>query len=93
MRAIVFRHHHGAAGVLIEAMDNAGPLLAADAGQICAVMEQRIHQGVRLVARAGMDDEAGRLIDDEQVVIFKKNRGAQFPPAAPRSSRAAVPLA
>jgi hypothetical protein len=35
---------------------------------------QRIHQRVLLIARAGMHDHAGRLVDHEQIVVFEKDR-------------------
>ncbi len=33
---------------------------------------------MRLIARAGMNDEAGRLIDDEQIIIFEQQMQRDF---------------
>ncbi len=33
-------------------------------------MEQRVDQRSVEIARGGMDDEAGRLIDDDQVLVL-----------------------
>src|SRR4029077_3717351 len=65
MRAIVLRHHHEAGRILVEPVDDAGPTLAADAGQAVAAMgDQGIDQRSGPVARGGMNDETGGLIDD-----------------------------
>ena len=37
------------------------------------MMQQSVHQSVLAMARAGMDDHAGRLVDDDEIVVFKKN--------------------
>jgi hypothetical protein len=67
---VALRHHHHAAGVLVEAVDDAGAQLAADAGQIGAVGEQGVDQGAARVSGRRMDDQAGRLVDDDQVRIL-----------------------
>ena len=36
-------------------------------------MEQGVNQGVLTIARAGMNDQTGGLIDNEQIVVFKDN--------------------
>ena len=74
MRRVIFGRDHGAAGFLIEAMNNSGPLLSADPGKAGAMMEQGVDQRVRLVSGAGMHDEARRLIEHEQIVVLEKNR-------------------
>ena len=71
VRAVGLGDDHDAAGVLVEAVDDARPLDAADAGKAGAAMvDQRVDQRAGPVAGAGMDDEAGRLVDDDQVVVL-----------------------
>ncbi len=74
VRGVVLRHDHRAAGLLIEPMHNAGTLLAADARQGGAMMQERIDQCVRLITRPRMNNEPGWLIDDKQVFILKEKR-------------------
>src|SRR5271169_3609345 len=74
MRALGLGDDHQPAGVLVEAMDDAGPSHAADAGKAGAAMrDQRVDEGAVGVSRGGMDDEAGGLVDDEQICILKTN--------------------
>ena len=71
VRAVVLRHHHDAGGVLVEAMDDAGAALAADAGKAVAAMgDQRIDQGAGPVAGGGMHDEIAGFVDDDDVVVL-----------------------
>ena len=42
-------------------------------GEIRAMGEQGVDQRVLLMARAGMHDQAGRLVQHEQVVVFEQN--------------------
>jgi hypothetical protein len=62
-----------AAGVLVEAMDDPGALLAADAGEGGAVGEQGVDERVARVAGGGVDDEAGRLVEDEEIGVLEKD--------------------
>ena len=55
-----------------------GPLMAADAGKVRAMMKQRVHQRVRLVAGARMDHQPGRLVEHEQVFVFVENPERNF---------------
>ena len=73
MRDVVLGHDHGAARLLIEPVHDAGSLLTADAGKICAMMEQRVHQRVLLVARTRVHDEPGGFVDDKEIVVFVEN--------------------
>ena len=48
-----------------------GRLHAADAGQaVAAMVDQRVDQRAGPVAGAGMDDKAGRLVDDDQLGVL-----------------------
>ena len=47
---------------------------AADPRQLpTAVMEQRVDQGPVVVARRGVDNEAGRLVDNDEVIVFERD--------------------
>ena len=54
-------------------MHDAWPELAADARQVGAVMQQSIHQGSIFVARGWVHRETGRLVDHDQVLVFKEH--------------------
>ena len=71
VRAVVLRHHHDAGGVLVEAMDDAGAALAADAGKAVAAMgDQRVDQGAGPISGRGMNDEVAGFVDDDDVVVL-----------------------
>ena len=70
---LAFGHHDAAGGVLIQAVDDAGAHLPTDAGQIGAVVQQRIHQGAVLVARGRVHREAGGLVEHDQMPVFKQH--------------------
>jgi hypothetical protein len=71
MRAVGLGDDHDARSVLVEAVDDARPLHAAYAGQtVTAMMDQRVDQGAGPVAGAGMHDQSGRLVDDDQFGIL-----------------------
>src|SRR5690606_23883902 len=61
-----------ARSVLVEPVDDARPLDPANARQrALAMMEEGVDQCARPVAGTGMDDEPGRLVDDDQFGILK----------------------
>ena len=71
MRGIRLGHHQQAGGILVEAMHDARPLHAADAGQaVAAVRQQRIDERTRGMAGARMGRHAFRLVDDDQVRVL-----------------------
>ena len=70
MRAVVFRHHHQAGRASIETVHDARPQLAADAAQVVHLVEQRVDQRALRVAGGGMDDHAGRLVDDDEIRVL-----------------------
>jgi Family of unknown function (DUF6476) len=60
-----------AGGILVEAVDDARPADAANAGKAIAAMgDQRVDEGSRVMAGGRMNDEARRLVDDDQVVVL-----------------------
>jgi hypothetical protein len=58
-----------AAGLFVEAVDDAGPLGSSDTSQR-APMEQAQQEGAPAVPRAGIDDPSRGLIDHDEVLIF-----------------------
>ena len=78
VRRVIFRDDETTARLLVETMNNAGTLLSADPGEACAMMEQGVDQGVRLVSGAGMHDQPRRFVEHEQVVVFEENLERNF---------------
>ena len=73
VRVVVFRHDQTAGCILIKPMHDAGPLHAADAGQLAlAMMQKSIHERAIVIADGGMHDHAVLFIDDDDVLIFKQ---------------------
>jgi len=70
---VVFCDDEAAAGVFIEAMDDAGALLAADAGEGGTVREEGVDEGVAGMAGGGMDDEAGGFVEDEEIGVLEED--------------------
>ena len=70
MRGVVLGHDHQAGGALVEAMDDAGAQLAADAAQVVDVVEQGVDQRAVGVAGGRMDDHARGLVDDHDVGVL-----------------------
>src|SRR6188472_2513903 len=58
-------------GVAVEAVDDARPIRIAAGG---AEREQPVRQRRALVGPGGMDDEARRLVDDDQVLVLVDDR-------------------
>jgi len=54
--------------VAVEAVDDARPLRDVPPGD--PSREERLHERPARVARRGMDDDPGRLVDDEQVLVL-----------------------
>src|SRR6185312_2232866 len=65
------RDDEEAARVLVEAVHDAG---ARDAGERRRVVQQRVLQRAAAVARARVDDETGRLVDDDDRVVLVHDR-------------------
>jgi len=63
-----------ARGVFVEAVDDAGPLDTADAGELAlAVMEEGVDECAVGVSRGWVDDHAVRLMEDKEVLVFENN--------------------
>ena len=59
-------------------MHDAGAELAADAAQAAHVKEEGVDERAVAVAGGGMNDQAGGLVDHDEVVIFEDNRERQI---------------
>ena len=71
MGGVVFGDDEQAAGVLVDAVDDAGADGPADAGKRgAAVVEQRIDQRAVRVAGGRMHDHPLGFVDDEQVFVL-----------------------
>ena len=71
MGAVGLGDDQQAGGILVDPVDDTGPLFAADARQAVArVMQKRIDQRPRGRARRGVDDHPRGLVDDDQLAIL-----------------------
>ena len=71
---VVFRDDQAAGGVLVEAVDDARAFDPADAGKLAfAVVEQGVDQRAVGITRGGVDDDAGFLVEDDQVLVFEQD--------------------
>ena len=74
MRSIGFCDDQQTGCVTINAVDNAGALHASDTAQFAAAMvKQGVDQRAIDVPGCRMDNKTGRLVDDDQMIIFKHN--------------------
>ena len=65
--ATVARHHHQAAGVFIQTVNNAR---ARHLARFFVARQQAVEQRARPVTGRRVHHQTGRLVDDEQVIIF-----------------------
>ena len=86
---VVLGHHEQARGAPVEAVHDARAQHAAHSGEVLHVVEQGVDEGPLGVPGAGMDHEAGRLVDDEQVVVLVDDAQAGCPRAPARRRRGA----
>ena len=71
MRAIGLGGDHQPAGILVDPVDDPRPRDAADARQAAlAMVEQSVDQCAVEIARRWVDDEAGGLVDNDQMFVF-----------------------
>ena len=73
MGRVVLRDHECAAGFLVQTMDDSGTLFSPDAGKIRAMRQQRVHQSMRLMPGARVHDNAGRLVEHEEIVVLEND--------------------
>lgn len=66
--------HHQAAHILIEAMDDAWPLHAANPGECaCAVMQEGVHQRAAVMAGGRVHHHARGLFQDQQMLVLEQH--------------------
>ena len=68
-----FRDHEDSGSFLVESVDDARTLRSAHDFDACAVVKKAVGEGAFSVACAGMDDEAGGFVENEEVFILEKN--------------------
>ena len=74
MGGVGFRDDQAAGSVFVEAVNDAGSLDAADAGELAfAMMEQGVDESAVGVSGSGVDDHAFVLVDDDERVVFVKH--------------------
>jgi hypothetical protein len=73
MRLVVLGYDETAARFFVESMHDARPFLAANPGEVWAMMQQRVDERVFPVPGAGMNDQTGGFIDYDEIVILEKN--------------------
>ena len=74
MRCVVLGNHHDAARVLVETMHDAWSAYAADARKgLAAMMDERIDERSRSVSGARVNDKAGGLRNDDNIVVLVKD--------------------
>ena len=72
VRGVVLCGDEAAGGVHVQPVHDARPHHAADAAQAAgAVVQQRINQRAALMPVAGMSRHAGRLVDNDEIVILE----------------------
>ncbi len=57
----------------IQAVHDAGPQHAADAGEVATMVQERVHQRAARMSRRGMHDETRRLVDHDQIRVLVEN--------------------
>jgi len=70
MGPVRFRDNQEARGPPIKTMHNPGTSDSADARKVRAMVEKRVNQSSGRVTRPGVDHEASRLHDNQQVLVF-----------------------
>lgn len=79
MGAVVFGEQDQPGGVLIQAVDNAGPLLAANTFHFWGMRQGSMDQCSVTMPGCRMDNHPGRFVNHHQILIFKDNiQGDRF---------------
>ena len=74
MGTVVLCHHDDTGGVLVNTMHDTRPNLAANAGKIVAVRQERVHQGSIRIPGTGMHRHSGGLVHYHRVTVLVKDR-------------------
>ncbi|MNC36405.1 hypothetical protein D3C75_849260 [compost metagenome] len=70
MTGVIFGGHNKSRGVFINTVHNTRANLAVNAGQVLAVIHQRIDQCARRVADCRMNDHTARFIYNNNIAVF-----------------------
>lgn len=71
VRAIRLRRDHQPGRVLVDPVHDSRPRDPADPGKApTAMMKQRVDQRPVKIARSGMNDQSGLLVDDDQMFVL-----------------------
>ncbi len=73
-RALGLGNHDAAARALVEAVDDARAHLAADAGQVLAVEQERVDQRPRRVSGAWVHDQSRGLVQRDELGVLVEHR-------------------
>jgi len=78
VRGVAFGYNDEAAGLLVEAMDDAGAQIAAGRRERLETEEQRVDKGIAIarvfgLPGSGMHHHAGRLVNDGKVLVFEND--------------------
>ena len=74
VRPVGLGHDHDAARVLVQPVDDSRPADAADARQaVAAMVDQGVDQRAGPIAGRRVDDQAGRLVDHDQLVVLEED--------------------
>src|ERR1700730_17564356 len=73
MRFVVFGDDQTPARVFIETADNYRPFFSAHSGKRTTMTKQGVDQSVLRMTGSRMQNQAGRFVQHEQVIVLKKN--------------------
>ncbi len=68
--AVGFGDHHDSGRVFVKSVDDARALDAPNSRQILTVMEESVDQGAGGVSSSRMNDETGRFVDQQEILVF-----------------------
>jgi hypothetical protein len=73
VRDVIFGGDDAAGGIFVEPVDDAGAKRMPAGRELPAVSEESIHQRMGGIPRRRMYDEASRFIDDDEMLVLKKD--------------------
>jgi len=76
--SVVLGDDDAAAGFLVESVNDAGALFAADAGEVFAMVEQGIDERSGGIPCCRVDDHSGGFVENDKVVVFVENFQRDF---------------
>ena len=73
VRQVVFCRDDATGGILVQPVNNAGAERMAAGGEPLAVSQECVDKRMRRITWRRMDDEAGGLVDHDEVIILKED--------------------